>query len=221
MHSAGRESWLRTTFHRIFCHWSSKAGPEPTRYLRPGPAWTHAGFHTCKDPKIRKHTNVSCLSHIILAFMQINDVPNIYGHISKEQAPPACSPGWQRPSHKLVFFCAPERQSDWRLRQSFATKTDTVWRILMPRRWWWHHVDTWLWQFPSTESRGLQAKSFYYTSVWFAPELFHGHGRVFVHHVNSDLSLPLCVLECCTTKFAQQPRTGQNQQTRNSTLALH
>lgn len=68
MHSAGRESWLRTTFHRIFCHWSSKAGPEPTRCLRPGPAWTHAGFHTCKDPKIRKHTNVSCLSHIILAF---------------------------------------------------------------------------------------------------------------------------------------------------------
>lgn len=68
MHSEGRESWLRTTFHRIFCHWSSKAGPEPTRYLRPGPAWTHAGFHTCKDPKIRKHTNVSCLSHIILAF---------------------------------------------------------------------------------------------------------------------------------------------------------
>lgn len=40
-----------TTFHRISCHWSSRAGPAPTRSLRSSPAWTHAGSHTCSEQR--------------------------------------------------------------------------------------------------------------------------------------------------------------------------
>lgn len=139
--------------------------------------------------------------------MQRNDVPNIYGNIETfTQA-------------RFFFVLLKDKMTEgWgKALLPKQTPCDGLWCQDDDD----DGVDTSLWQFPSTESRGLQAKSFYYTSVWFAPELFHGHWRVFVHHVNSDLSLPLCVLECCTTKFAQQPRTGQNQQTRISTLALH
>lgn len=48
-HSVDRESWQMTTSHRRSCHWSSRAEPAPTRSLRPDPAWTPGGSHTCRD----------------------------------------------------------------------------------------------------------------------------------------------------------------------------
>lgn len=66
MHNVSRESWQMTTSHRISCHWSSRAEPEPTRSPRPDPTWTHVGFHTCNEWKKKKKKNCTEKTHLWL-----------------------------------------------------------------------------------------------------------------------------------------------------------
>lgn len=73
MHNVSRGSWLMTTFHRISCHWPSRVEPVPTRSLRPGPTWTHGGFHTCREQTVctdktdntHEHPVTCSLSHLL------------------------------------------------------------------------------------------------------------------------------------------------------------